>query len=440
MTCREDKPSPWASPNHLCAVGQRACHGGFGLPSGSESRWLFFSPRARYRTSCVIGHKGAPSNVETSGSHSDDSSGCRRAIVFVINGWGTSWFGGRAEQRTNDAYVQADMTPLSTRITGTVRKMKVEDYDSVKAGQILVEIADDDYRAIVEQAKAALEDNQAAKRIQEAKIQGAEAMVAEAEAAVSTARAGIASTQPDVERTAIERKRQEALLASKATTLQQLQSAVANAESNSGLLASRQGDLARAQAALASSRVQIEAQKRELAALDSHDAVYRADIAAKRAAITVAEVNLSYTRITAPANGEVGKRDVQEGQLVTPGMQMVELVRGDVWILANYLETQLTNIRKGDVADIKIDAFPGVVLHGKVVQIAPASGSQSALLPPDNATGNFTKVVQRIPVKIALDPGHPMQDRLRPGLSTEVTIHASGRSSDKNANAEGPQP
>ena len=368
-------------------------------------------------------------------------------LFFVINGRGTSWFGNRAEQRTDDAYVQADMTPLSTRISGTVRKMNVEDFDSVKASQVLVEIADDDYRAIVEQAKAALaasqaslEDNQASKRIQEAKIQSAEAMVAEAEAAVSTARAGVASTQPDVERTALERKRQEALLASKATTLQQLQTAVANAESNSGLLASRQGDLARAQAALASSRVQIEAQKRELSALDSRDALYRADIAAKRAAITVAEVNLSYTRIAAPANGEIGKRHVQEGQLVTPGMQIVDLVRGDVWILANYLETQLSNIRKGDIADIKIDAFPGVVLHGKVVEIAPASGSQSALLPPDNATGNFTKVVQRIPVKIALDPGHPLQDRLRPGLSTEVTIHTSGRSSDKNANAEGPQP
>ena len=367
-------------------------------------------------------------------------------LFFVINGRWTSWFGGRAEQETDDAYVQADMTPLSTRISGTVRKMKVEDFDSVKASQVLVEIDDDEYRAIVEEAKAALaasqaalEDNQAAKRIQEAKIQNAEAMVAEAEAAVSTAQAGIASTQPDVERTAIERKRQEALLASKATTLQQFQSAVAEAERYSGLLASRQGDVARAQAALASSRVQIEAQKRELAALDSRDAVYRADIRAKRAAITVAEVNLSYTRITAPANGEVGKRDVQEGQLVTPGMQIIALVRGDVWILANYLETQLTNIRKGDVADIKIDAFPGVVLHGKVVEIAPASGSQSALLPPDNATGNFTKVVQRIPVKIALDPGHPLQGRLRPGLSTEVTIHASGRSSDKTANAEGPQ-
>jgi membrane fusion protein (multidrug efflux system) len=365
-------------------------------------------------------------------------------LFFVINARWTSWLGGRAEQETDDAYVQADMTPLSTRISGTVRKMKVNDFDSVKASQVLVEIDDDEYRAIVEEAKAALaasqaalEDNQAAKRIQEAKIQAAEAMVTEAEAAVSTARAGVDSTQPEVERTALERKRQEALLASKATTLQQLQSAVAEAEHYSGLLASRQGDLARAQAALASSRVQIEAQKRELAALDSRDAVYRADIQAKRAAITVAEVNLSYTRIAAPANGEVGKRDVQEGQLVTPGMQIIELVRGDMWILANYLETQLTNIRKGDVADIKIDAFPGVVLHGKVVEIAPASGSQSALLPPDNATGNFTKVVQRIPVKIALDPGHPLQGRLRPGLSTEVTIHASGRSSDKTANAEG---
>jgi membrane fusion protein, multidrug efflux system len=367
-------------------------------------------------------------------------------LIFVINGRWTSWLGGRAEQETDDAYLQADVTPLSTRISGTIRKMKVNDFDSVKAGQVLVEIDDDEYRAIVEEAKAglaasqaALEDNQASKRIQEAKIQTAEAMVAEAEAAVSTARAGVASTQPDVERTAIERKRQEALLASKATTLQHYQSAVAEAEHDSGLLASRQADLARAQAALASSRVQVEAQKRELAALDSRDAVYRADIQAKRAAITVAEVNLSYTRIAAPAEGKVGKRDVQEGQLVTPGMQIIELVRGDVWILANYLETQLTNIRKGDVADIKIDSFPGVVLHGKVAEIAPASGSQSALLPPDNATGNFTKVVQRIPVKIALDPGHRLQGRLRPGMSVEVTVHASGTAVERTANAEGPK-
>jgi membrane fusion protein (multidrug efflux system) len=368
------------------------------------------------------------------------------ALLFVaINSGWPSWLSGRAEQKTDDAYVSADMTPLSTRISGTVRKMDVKDYQSVTAGQVLVEIDDDEYRAIVEQAKAglaasqaALADNQAAKAIQQAKIQGAESMVAQAEAAVGAARAGVASTQPELERATLERNRQEALLESKATTPKQLQSAVADAARLSGMLASSQADLGRAQASLASSRAQLEAEKRELAALDSRDAVYRADIEAKRAAITVAEVNLGYTRITAPTNGAVGQRHVQEGQLVSPGMQMVDLVRGDAWIQANYLETQLASIRIGDTADIKVDAFPGVVLHGKVEEIAPASGSQMALLPPDNATGNFTKVVQRIPLKIVLDPGHPLQGRLRPGMSTEVTVHASGRASDKNASAEGP--
>jgi membrane fusion protein, multidrug efflux system len=363
----------------------------------------------------------------------------------IITSW-TSWYGGRADQETDDAYVQADMTPLSTRISGTVRKMKVQDFEPVKAGQVLVEIDDDEYHAIVQQAKAALAgsqaalvDNQAAKRIQTAKIRNAEAMVTQAEAAVSAARASVASTQPEVEQTALQRKRQEALMASKATTPQQLQSAVADAEHSSGLLARSRADLERAQAALASSRAQLEAEKSELAALDSRDALYRAEIEAKRGAITVAEVNLAYTRITAPTNGAVGQRHVQEGQLVTTGMQMVDLVKGDPWVQANYLETQIRNIRNGDTADIRIDAFPGVVLHGKVQEIAPASGSQFALLPPDNATGNYTKVVQRIPVKIALESGHPLLGRLRPGLSTEVTIHASGRSSDKNANARGSQ-
>ena len=367
-------------------------------------------------------------------------------LFFTINGRWTSWGGARTDKETDDAYVQADITPLSTRISGTVRRMKVEDFDSVNAGQVLVEIDDSDYRSILRQAQAALaasratfNNNQATKQVQKAKIQIAEAAVAEAEAAVSTARAGVASAQPDAEVAALERKRQEALLASKATTKQQLQSAEAEAGRYAGQLESRKADLERAQAALTSSRAKFEAEKRELAVLDSRDALYKADIEAKRAAIVVAEVNLGYTQITAPTNGSVGQRLVQEGQLVTPGMQVIDLVRGDAWIQANYLETQLTNIRKGDLAEIKIDAFPGVVLHGKVEEIAPASGSQFALLPPDNATGNFTKVVQRIPVKIALDPGHPLQGRLRPGLSTEVTIHASGRASAENANVEVPQ-
>ena len=369
--------------------------------------------------------------------------GVAAILLFTIQGCWTSWEGGSADQRTDDAYVRADMTPLSTRISGTVRKIDVDDFETVKPGQLVAELDDDDYRAILAEANAALagaqaglEDNQAAKRIQDAKIQNAETGVQQAAAAVSAAKAGVAATQPDVDRADIERKRQEALLASKATTHQQLELAVADAGRFSGMLANRQADLERAEAALASNRSMLEAEKRQRAALDTRDNVYKADIQAKQAAIVGAQVNLGYTRIVAPTAGAVSERHVQEGQLIAPGMQVVDLVKGDVWIQANYKETQLTNIRKGDVADIRVDTFPGVVLHGKVVEIAPASGSQFALLPPDNATGNFTKVVQRIPVKIALDPGHPLQDKLRPGFSVVVTIHASG----KSAKAEGSQP
>jgi membrane fusion protein (multidrug efflux system) len=364
------------------------------------------------------------------------------ALLFTImSGW-NAWVGGGAEQKTDDAYLRADLTPLSTRISGTVRKLEVGDYEAVKPGQLLVQLDDDDYAAVLAEAKAGLaaaeaelEDNQAAKRIQDVKIQNAQIGVAAAAAAVTAAKAGIDAVQPDVDRNATELKRQQALLASKATTHQELEGAVANADRYTGMLASRQADLVRAQAQLDSSRSLVEAAKTERDALDTKDAVYKADIQAKKAAIIVAGVNLGYTRILAPAEGAVGERHVQEGQLVAPGMQVIDLVRGDVWIQANFKETQLTNIQRGDVADITIDTFPGTVLHGKVLEIAPASGSQFALLPPDNATGNFTKVVQRIPVKIVLDPGHPLQGRLRPGFSAVVTIHATGKHQAKEGSA-----
>lgn len=368
--------------------------------------------------------------------------GVAAILLFTIKGCWTSWTGGGGEQQTDDAYVRADMTPLSTRISGTVRRMEVEDFATVKPGQILVQLNDEDYQATLAQARAALagsqaslEDNQAAKRIQDVGIQNAETLVAQATAAVDAAKAGIAAVQPDVERTALERKRQEALYAAKAATHQQVEQAVADADRLSGTLATHQADLEHAQAALATSRSALEAEKRQREALDTKDNLYRADIQAKQAAIIVAQVNLGYTQILAPAAGAVGERHVQDGQLVAPGMQVIDLVKGDVWIQANYKETQLTNIRQGDPADIKVDAFPGVVLHGKVIEIAPASGSQFALLPPDNATGNFTKVVQRLPVKIALDPGHALQGKLRPGFSVVVTIHASGRSAKGEGSA-----
>jgi membrane fusion protein (multidrug efflux system) len=368
--------------------------------------------------------------------------GIAAILLFTIKGCWISWTGGGGEQQTDDAYVRADMTPLSTRVSGTVRKVEVEDFATVKPGQLLVQLNDEDYqaglaeaRAALAAAEAALEDNESAKRVQDARIQNAETVVAQAKAAVDVAKAGIAAVQSDVERTRLERKREEALLVSQAATHQQVESAVADADRFAGMLAGHQAELERAQAALASSRSLLESEKRPRAALDTRDNLYRADIQAKQAAIIVAQVNLGYTQIVAPAAGAVGERHVQEGQLVAPGMQVVDLVKGDVWIQANYKETQLTNIRQGDPADIKIDAFPGVVLHGKVIEIAPASGSQFALLPPDNATGNFTKIVQRLPVKIALDPRHSLQDKLRPGFSVVVTIHASGRNAKGDGSA-----
>jgi membrane fusion protein, multidrug efflux system len=190
----------------------------------------------------------------------------------------------------------------------------------------------------------------------------------------------------------------------------------------SAQLASRQADLARARAKLSSAKAELEAQKRQRAVLDSQEMLLRADLDAKKASLALARTNLGYTRITAPTSGVVSERKVRAGQLVSPGTQVISLVQSDVWVEANFKETQMLHFRAGDPADIRVDAFPGMNLRGKVDQVAPASGSQFALLPPDNATGNFTKIVQRVPVKIVLDSGQSGLDRLRPGLSVIANV------------------
>jgi membrane fusion protein (multidrug efflux system) len=351
-------------------------------------------------------------------------------LLFGIAGHWTGWEGSRPDQKTDDAYLKADMTPLSTRISGTVRRVNVGDYQSVRVGQSLIELDDEDYRATLKQAQAALagseaalEDNQAAKKIQDAQIDGAKAGVIQAQAASNAAKAGIAAVSPELDRALTELRRQQALFDAKAATHQQLEGATAQEGQLGGQLDARKADLARAEGALATSESQLEAAKRQREALNTKDDVYKADIAAKKAAIVVAEVNLAYTRILAPTDGTVGERHVLAGQLVAPGTQTIDLVQSEVWVQANFKETQLTNMRVGDPADVRIDTFPGRVFHGKVDQLSPASGSQFALLPPDNATGNFTKVVQRVPVKIVLLPGQPYLEWLRPGFSAVVIVH-----------------
>jgi membrane fusion protein (multidrug efflux system) len=172
---------------------------------------------------------------------------------------------------------------------------------------------------------------------------------------------------------------------------------------------------------------ELEAQKRQRAVLDSQELLLHADLNSKRAALSLATTNSGYTRIVAPEDGVVSERRVRAGQLVSPGTQVISLVQRDIWVQANYKETQVRHIHPGDQAEIKIDAFPGIAFRGKVDQVAPASGSQFALLPPDNATGNFTKIVQRVPVKILLQPGQTELDRLRPGLSVIAMVRTTLR-------------
>jgi membrane fusion protein (multidrug efflux system) len=224
-----------------------------------------------------------------------------------------------------------------------------------------------------------------------------------------------------VSRTKAERSRQEALVATGAATRQRVEAAVADAERFTAQLASREADLTQARTLLRSNELAVETERRSKEVLESQELQLVADLHAKEAALAVVQVNLSYTRIVAPADGTVGERQVRPGQLVSPGTQVLSFVGGTAWVQANFRETQLTNIEGGNPVDVRIDVFPGEVIPGRVLEIAPASGSQFALLPPDNATGNFTKIVQRVPVKIALDDS-PLTPRLRSGLSAVVTV------------------
>ena len=410
-------------------------------------------------------------------------------ILFGISGSWTRWVGS-GSQKTDDAILRADITPLSTRVSGTVAQVAVADYQRVKAGDLLVQLKDDDFKAQVAQAEsvvaaseAALENNAIQKELQasritqaQAGVQAATAEIAQAEAAIEAARsdvanskaavdvaeakipdaqAGVVAARADAERTALERKRQEALVDLGAATKQKLEQVVADQERFAAILDSRKAELAQTRALVESRRAEfsktraqvslreaeqqraraqmkgraaeVDAQIKQRSVLDAQEQQLQADLSAKKEALKVAQTNLDYTRILAPTDGIVGERKVRVGQLVSPGTQVLSLVENTIWVQANYKETQLTNVGKGDPAEITIDTFPGVVLKGHVEEIAPASGSQFALLPPDNATGNYTKVVQRIPVKIVLDPNPSIADRLRAGMSVIAKIRPGSK-------------
>jgi len=313
------------------------------------------------------------------------------------------WVGSAILQTTDDAYLQADVTPLAAKSPGYVRSVPVQDFQKVKADDLLVEIVDDDYRAQLDQAQANVDTAQAA-------IDNIEQQKVVQQALVQQAEATIEATQADLTRYHLETVRQQNLLVTKyAGTEQLVEQAVDNEKHTEATLALNQAELAQ--------------QQQQLKVLDTQEKQANAALKARHAARDLARIALGYTRITAPVDGMVSERQVRPGQYVSVGSQVISLVPlPNVWVVANYKETQMTRIRLGQPARVTVDAFPGVVLRGHVDSWSPASGAQFSLLPPDNATGNFTKVVQRIPVKIVLDRDPSMDDLLRPGMSVIATI------------------
>jgi len=348
-------------------------------------------------------------------------------VVTITWNW-NAWEGGRSEQVTDDASVRGDLTPLSTKVAGIVRDVRVSDFQQVRKGDPIAELEDSDYlaqvaqaNAAVEAAKAAIENNRRQREVQDARINRALAGVDQANAQIAAAVAGKEAVSADVVRTQKERKRQEVLLQTSSSTPQKVEQVVADEQRFSAQLASREADLEQTKTLLRSNELAVEAERRTKKVLESQELQLIADLHAKEAALMVAQVNLGYTKIAAPSDGSVGERQVRPGQLVSPGTQVITFVSNLKWVQANYRETQLTDVKVGNAAEIRIDEYPGKVLHGKVIEIAPASGSQFALLPPDNATGNYTKVVQRIPVKIAFEDSKTAAT-LRPGLSVIATV------------------
>jgi membrane fusion protein (multidrug efflux system) len=324
-------------------------------------------------------------------------------IIVVSTNW-TRWEGGAGWQRTNDAYLKADVTPISAKVGGYVRDLPIQDYERVHQGQVLVQLADEDYRAALAQAQAG---------VASALAQG-QALRAQRElqhANVEAARAVVAAAQASFDQNERDLARQRRLLETGSSSTEA-----------SEKLATVHHQLA---AQWAQTRAQATAAERQLAVLEAQIAQNEAAVAAQQAAAAAAQLNLGYTTITATQDGVLGTRQVKPGQLVGVGSQITTLTPlPKVWVIANYKETQLTHMAVGQKAEITVDSFPGHTLRGHVLAFAPASGAEFALLPPDNATGNFTKVVQRIAVKILIDDADGLGDRLVPGMSVEAQVDA----------------
>lgn len=312
-------------------------------------------------------------------------------------------------QTTDDAFIAGDVTPLAAKVSGLIKAVPVKDFQPVKKGDLIAEIDPSDYEAALAQAQANVDSAKA-------NLANLANQKAAQRSLIRQAQAGIDAAQSDVERFNLEEKRQRDLLrSSDIGTTQRVEQAVNSAR--------------RSSAQMVLSSAQLDQQKTILASLDTTQGQLEALVHGAEAVATLAQNNVNNTRILSPANGIVGQRQVRPGQFVGVGSPVITVVSlPEIWVIANLEETQMTKVRRGQPAHVTVDAFPDLKVTGHVESWAPATGNAFAPHAPDNATGNFTKVVQRVPVKIALDQNPAFGALVRPGMSVKATIDTEGAS------------
>jgi membrane fusion protein (multidrug efflux system) len=319
----------------------------------------------------------------------------------AYGGW-QWWHEWRFQQSTDDAYVASDISLISPKIEGYIKEVRVQDNEQVKAGQVLFVIDDRDFAAKVAQASAAVASEEAMVATFATRRDFQDAMINQAAAEVEAAKA-------EASRAELDQKRYVALVSSEIATRQRFETAEADAR--------------KASAALLKAQAALVAAKQQLAVIDSQRREEEARLLQARATLQLTQNDLDNTVIRAPVAGVAGNRAGQTGQYVKAGTQLLSLVPlPRVYVTANFKETQLTSMRPGQLAQVTVDAYPDRVIDGHIESFAPGSGAEFSLLPPDNATGNFTKIVQRVPVRIALPENGPLSMLLRPGLSVTVSV------------------
>jgi membrane fusion protein (multidrug efflux system) len=334
------------------------------------------------------------------------------ALLLALGGAGRFgwhwWTHGRFEETTDNAFLQADKVVVAPKVGGFVAEVFVADNQPVKTGQVLARIDDRDFRVAFLQSQADVDKARAG-------LEGVEVALIQQQAKIEEAKADVANFTAALDFATEEEKRYGDLLHSGAGTIQRSHRATS--------------DLLQKQAALDKAKAGYDAAQKQTEGLRSLEAAARASLQRSEINLEQAKLNLEYTTISAPIDGVVGDRALRKGQLVQPGSNLLTLVPmgNAIYLVANFKETQVGAMVEGQAVTFTVDAFDDRVFHGRIDSFAPGTGAQFALLPPENATGNFTKIVQRVPVKIILDDD-PLIQRLRPGLSAEAIVDTRGRS------------